>query len=209
MGEVGPFSDYPDFNDVIDEISEDGFQVHYNSIRLLYADKGKMWKRKWEPTISRWEILANNWIKLMQIIRKHNNDDILLTKILSDEIHEDEFRSYLKRVYYTMITLNDVVDIKKQLIIKSRSKDTKTKDFISTFIKDFNKDRLIKNTKAFENQAQIIVDSFKNYTKKIEKIKPVMNIGDIEVKTYSMFKDCVFSLKEIIETLETVLLFNV
>ena len=94
-----PFNDFPDFGNVLDEISNDGYQLHYRSMRLLYADEGLKWRRKWEPVIIKWKKQSENWVEFVTAIRENKSDRLLITRNLLNDCDEPELRAFFTIIY--------------------------------------------------------------------------------------------------------------
>lgn len=56
-----PFTDYPDFGRVLDQMAEKGLHLYYYRVRTTFKDEGTRWREKWEHNIRSWMRKARNW----------------------------------------------------------------------------------------------------------------------------------------------------
>lgn len=196
MTKVNPFEDYPNFSEVLDDISEDGFHMHYRSMRMLYADEGTKWKRKWEPSIMRWQTMANNWKKFIEILRQGELNDSSTSLKIIEEINDIEVRDFFRRIHNKLITLQEAERLKRNLIEKSKDKNPIIKEFIENVLEQdlMYKKRNIDSYDFGETLKQSIYD----YIENLEKIQPIMDISGIKMVTYEDYTNCIFTIKEII-----------
>lgn len=197
--EDNPFKDFPEFSEVMDNISRDGFQVHYRSMRVLYADDGVRWRRKWEPLILKWKRLAETWIKIIGIIRNNGLDDLTTIRKIVNSVSDVEVTEFFNRIHNNILTLREIEGLKRYLLTKSKSESRLVRDFIEHNLEQYG----YYNERAIlfsENQSVVFKDSVLDFLSCMEKTEPMVNVGGIKMIPYEDFKYCVYSLKEIIES---------
>ena len=197
MKTEAPFEDYPDFAKVLDNISEDGFQMHYRSMRLLYADEGTRWRRKWEPTIRKWKRLAENWVSLITILRESKYNDIISTRKIAENSNDLEIQEFFRRIKNNLISLKEMEDFKKLLVEKSIDKNPIITDFINEILETetiYGKKIILNNDEEDLRKEAII-----NYIESLKKINPMIDISGIKMIPYEEFIRFISTIKELVE----------
>lgn len=196
-----PFKDYPDFSQVIDNISRDGFQMHYNSMRLLYADDGVKWRRKWEPLILRWKIMAESMTKLVGTVRNHGLDDLSSTRVLSNTFSDSDVSDFFFRLHNELKTLREIEGFKRYLLLKSKNEPKHVRDFLERSLEHYDSYNE-RNALFSENQAVAFKNAALDFISCMETTRPMLEVGGIQLLPYEDFINCINSLKEILESVD-------
>ena len=195
-----PFNDFPDFSAVIDEISDDGFNFHYNSVRLLYADKGTTWKRKWEPIINRWRRMAQDWFNLITILRKNQYNDTISCQQITSQLNEPDLIDFIARAYNAFVSTDEYNSLKSALFLGSKDESTLVQRFVENVMENHEKIHSQERSLT-RDQCNNLKDSVLNYLECMQQTEPIAEIGGLKVITYDHFQSCIFSIKEILESM--------
>ena len=167
-------------------------------MRLLYGDEGVRWRRKWEPIILRCKILSENWIKFVNTLRENGLDDLVISKSLIEKSSEIEVREYFRRIYYSLLTLNEIEVFKKLLYEKSREDNQIVMNFVNSVLEidyDYNGRALDFSVTHAETLRKSIMD----YLDIIEKTEPMVDLGGVKMISFDHFENYVNTLKMIVD----------
>ena len=170
-------------------------------MRLLYADEGLKWRRKWEPVILKWKRQSESWVGFVTVLRENKSDRLMATRNLLNNSSEPELREFLGSIYNNLLALAEMEAFKKILYQKSRDESPLVRDFIDQTLEQFS-DYNGKVRKGLNAQSSMLKDALETYIECIETTEPMLDVSGIKMINYEHFRDCVCTLKEIVNCIE-------